>query len=84
MSMSPETTEAIRSASAPSWLDGEDLDRHPDVGLLDLVGDDLRAAAVLRLVLGVAVGELQGGVPAGLPARRLRFVVAATGGEEHR
>ena len=49
---------------------GEDLDRHPDVGLLDLVCDDLRAAAVLRLVLGVAVGQLQSDVARRTPRPR--------------
>ena len=44
----------------PAQLAGrEDLDRHADVGLGDLVRDDLGSAAVLRLVLGVAVGELR-------------------------
>ena len=59
--MSPETTEAIRSASAPSWLAEKISTVEPDVGVRDLVRDHLGAAAVLRLGLGVAVRELEGG-----------------------
>ena len=49
MSMSPAATEAIRSASPPSWLAPKILVVSADVGGGELVGDHLGAALVLRL-----------------------------------
>ena len=61
----------------------EDLDGEPDVGVGDLVGDHLCPAAVLRLGLGVAVGELESDVTAGLlAALASRLAVVATAGRQ--
>ena len=57
---------------------GEDLHLHPDIGLLDLVRDDLGSASVLGLVLGVAVGQRDLDL-----AVRTAFVVVAACGDRH-
>ena len=69
----------------------EDLDGEADVGVGDLVGDHLCAAAVLGLGLGVAVGELERDVTAADSSppppprcRRRRRRPGRAGGEEAR
>ena len=58
MSMSPAATEAMRSASPPSWLAPKILMASP-VRCRGVVRDDLGTAGVLRLGVRVAVGERQ-------------------------